>query len=615
MAREFKIKNFDKGLVNTIEDISIAENAASSSLNWITLGDTIELSGGYTVIGTEDASAGKVTGLKVLTQADGALQPWKTYGQKLEYYTTDWNESGTDLLGSDADGEDVAITGYTSLAGYQGWVSSPNSDLFKIMLANPDDSIAMYEDGINFRGYIHAEGGGLYLWNDLASSTNLRRSHLDPQDDAVYTDVTNEVLGAAGAQTYTGTLAAVTGTRTCFAVSIDDSGAQTVTDDRNGALSGDGTGTINYATGAYSVTFDANAGGQVQADYTWEDSKVDSLADFRFSDPRVALEGFFLNQPSGGDLQSVAFYQSDAYCLHETATWLAEVSSSDDAASNLIFRVNTGVENWRGAVADGDGIYFVDTSNPSEPRLKLLTLQRGGSERVEPLVVSFNVDLSGFDFDETATFRWGDYILWAVKTDGSAFNNRLFTFNKQWKSIDVLDYRVSVLDDYDGALWAGDSLSNNVYQLFTGFSAGDSLITNYWEGKLSQLEIDELKKFKRLTVKGQIGSDQNIKVSISYDDADFVEIGTILGTGSYVDEAASFVVGGPQVGENVIGGGGSGITAYDYVREFRVRSPKFDEAKIRIEAQDIGYASVTEINYQDIKTYGQKNVRRYRQTS
>ena len=45
MARKFNIKNFDQGVINRIEDYSIPENASSNSLNWLTRGDKIELSG------------------------------------------------------------------------------------------------------------------------------------------------------------------------------------------------------------------------------------------------------------------------------------------------------------------------------------------------------------------------------------------------------------------------------------------------------------------------------------------------------------------------------------------------------------------------------------------
>jgi hypothetical protein len=57
-------------------------------------------------------------------------------------------------------------------------------------------------------------------------------------------------------------------------VAIKEAGGETLVDDRNGNLIGDGgsTGTINYATGAYSVTFDHTTTGAVTADYYWEES-------------------------------------------------------------------------------------------------------------------------------------------------------------------------------------------------------------------------------------------------------------------------------------------------------------------------------------------------------
>ena len=194
----------------------------------------------------------------------------------------------------------------------------------------------------------------------------------------------------------------------------------------------------------------------------------------------------------------------------------------------------------------------------------------------------------------------------------------MFAYDKIWKSFDVLDYNPTCFVEYDGALWAGDALSNNVMKLFSTTSANGSIIANYWEGKLTKLEVDELKKFKRLTLRGKIGTSQTIKVSLSFDNAPFVEVGRVVGTGSYVSTSGDGAVGSSMVGSDEVGGGGSGASGYDYIREFhselRNVMTRFDEVKIRIEAIDVGYASVSEINYYDIKTYGQKNLLAYRQT-
>lgn len=613
MVRELSLRSFDKGLITKLEPQSIPEQAASSSLNWLTLGDKIELSGGYTIVGTENTGTGKITGLLVTEKVDGTLLPIRTRGRKIEYYTTDWTESGTNTLPAAADGEDIAITAYTSLAGYQAWISSPNSSLYKMMLANPGSIKDMYNAAKNYKAYITAANNRLLAWHRLNNKNYIYGSYKDLQNTTVYTVVSGEAEGSSGSTVYTGTLADVTGTRTCFNVTISD-GTTTLTDDKNGGFTGAGTGTINYATGAYSVTFDSVTVGPVVSGYTWEDSTAAGLADFTFTSPtRTAAQGFFLPQGTGGDLQNILPYRDDSYCLHQRNCWLLSISSDDLTVLNEEFRQNIGMANWRAAIATGDGIYYIDVSDPSKPSFKLLTLEVNNGE-VVPVTISFNIDLSGYDFSSGVSYIWDDYIIFEGKVTGATNNNRTFAYNKIWKSFDQLDYYATCFSNYDGALWAGDSASNNVQKLFSGVTANGSNINNYWEGKLSKLEVDELKKFKRLTLKGQIGPSQVAKISLAYDGGSFTEVGRIEGTGDYVDRSSSSIIGSTMVGSESIGGGSSGVSAYGYVWEERVNSTKFDEVKIRIEALDVGYLSVTEINYYDIKTYGQKNLKRYRAT-
>lgn len=697
--REFKVRDFDKGLVTSVEDFSIEENAASSSLNWLTMGDKIELSGGYRIVGTEQSGTGKVTGLFVGEKVDGTKLPLRSRGKKVEYYSgSDWTEISTDLLGTDADGEDVSFTQYVSLAGYQVWASSPNSGLYKIMMANPGSAENQYDAAENFKGLIKSQGGRLYLWNRANNRNYIYGSYKDVQNSVVYTAVasdalvgtctmtiaspcvvtktshgltTNDVIrftttgalatgvtagtayyvistgltanafqfsaslggsavntsgsqsgthslysmgefvGASGSTVYSGTLADVTGLRTCLAVSITD-GTQTVSDDRNGAFTGDGTGTINYTTGAYSVTFDSATTAAVSAGYSWEDSTEEGLADFTYSATRTATQGFFLPQPTGGDIRDILFYKNAGYSIHDNAVWLVTIDDDDLAVSNVIHRVNVGMSSVRAAVEAGEGIYFVDDSNPSKPTFSLLSLDSTNAE-VVPSVFSYSLDLSGYDFSEAAAVKWGDFVLFFGKVTGAAANNRLFAYNRLWKSLDILEYYGSCAADNDGELWVGDSATNNVYKAFAGHTANGSLVRNYWEGKLSQVGLDEIKKFKRLTLKGQIGAAQSIQVSISYDGGAFSSLGSVEGTGDYVS-ASSTSVGSTMVGSAEIGGGSSGTEAYDYVREFRVRSGRFDRAKLRFEATGVGYASVSELEYYDVTGYGQKNLKSFRTT-
>ena len=612
MVRELSIRNFDKGIMTTLEAQSLPEQAASRSLNWLTLGDKIELSGGYSVVGTELAGTGKVTGLKVAEKVDGSLLPIRTRGRKIEYYTTDWVESGTDLLPLAASGEDVAITQYTSLAGYQVWISSPNSSLYKMMIANPGSIKDVYDAAKNFKSYIVATNNRLIAWYRVNNKNYLYGSYKDLQNTTVYTNIVAEAVGVSGGTVYAGTLATISGSITCFNVVFTD-GVTTLQDNKNGLITGTGgSGTINYATGVYSVTFTSPTVAAVTTNYSHENSTQKGVADFTFSSPaRTAAQGFFLPQGTGGDLQNVLAYRSEYYCMHQRNCWLLSILSDDLTVTNEEFRQNMGMENWRAAVPTGDGIYYIDASDPSKPRFKLLTTATS-NDQVEPQEISFNIDLSGYDFSNGVGHKWNDYILFQGKTKGSANNNRLFAFNTIWKSFDQLGYYANVFANKDSELWAGDSASNNVLKLFTGTTANGASIVNYWEGKLSKLDLDELKKFRNLTLRGQIGRSQTIKVSLAYDNGSFQEVGRVEGTGSYVSGDSGGIIGSSEVGSSEIGGGGSGISAFNYVRELSIRSGKFDEVKIRIEALDVGYASVSEIKYHDIKAHGQKNLLRYR---
>ena len=71
------------------------------------------------------------------------------------------------------------------------------------------------------------------------------------------------------------------------------SGTETFTDNYDGTLTSNagGTGTINYATGAYDITFNEVTTGAVTSGYQWENATIKGVADFSKSATRVAGEG------------------------------------------------------------------------------------------------------------------------------------------------------------------------------------------------------------------------------------------------------------------------------------------------------------------------------------
>jgi hypothetical protein len=102
-------------------------------------------------------------------------------------------------------------------------------------------------------------------------------------------------------------------------------------------------------------------------------------------------------------------------------------------------------------------------------------------------------------------------------------------------------------------------------------------------------------------------------VYINYDSKGFQLVGTILGSGSYVDISSPQTIGSNLVGGEPVGGGNL-IDVYPYYVELRLKKvPKFRSRTIKIVALGIGYIDIdTQIDL-FIETYEQKMPAQYRQ--
>lgn len=632
--RSVSVKIFKEGTIDSLEARAIPRGAASRSLNWLTMGDHIELRRGFSFMGdtSQQSGTGKVTGLKKCTNAAQVEVLFYTYGQKCKYYdeaTDEFIEVGSDLLGAAADGEDISLEEYVTNAGNQMWLNSPNcAGFFKIMTANPGSAKDHYDSSKNYKGHIKIDTNACFLWGRTSDKTGVYRSYIDELNS---TTVTAEAIGASGSLTYTGTLAAIAAKRTVFAVTFTD-GTETFSDNYDGTLTGSlgGTGTINYTTGAYSITFNSVAAGSVTSTYQWENATNNGIADFTKSATRLAGEGaIFRQDEGGGPVQNIKSYNNVYYCLHTKKAWALTLAIDDTPAdtSNLPYRQNVGIPNLRASVETGEGIYYIDKTSSEDPAVRLLTYDRSGSQQVIPVPLSNNINLNDYEFDQAATFAWGDLRLFSCRRSSSTKNDRTLCYNRVWKSWDVLDYAVSVFDIYNGALLGGDSFSNNVATLFDGLADDDANIANHWEGSLDDMAVEGLKKSKRLRLAGNIGPDQKLKVSLSIDGGAFVEIGgsdeddgaggtthtyAIQGNGAYVSRSSRVSIGPVTLGRGEIGGGGDGLEAYAYDREFSISTGSFDRAMIRFEAIDVGYVSVSEYTHNDLRFKGSKAPRQFR---
>lgn len=623
MIRDFTISNFF-GLNTFIKDKkALRKGYSPDSKNWITYQDHIELRRGYARLHTtEQTGNGKITGLGVGVKYDGVEIPFFSYLRKLKYYNSATEEAveiGSDTLPAGASGEDIWIQPYQALAGSFVYAGSPNSSVYKIPVANPasvvDQSTNNYRWGVFHIGQNRSFAGqrnGTVAGNN--DKTGLYLSYIDKDELSDFTVITDEAYdtGDGTTKTFTHTLDARTGVRTAMYVSVKDN-VETFKDDRNGVLVGDkgGTGTINYATGEASVTFNT-APANLQAitcDYYWEDATSGGLLDYT-----GGLNGqgkSFRQDDGGGNFMSIFNINTIEYCFHLLKTWQFTASLDDTESTNLPFR-NVGIPYPRSAYQVPDGIIFADLSSPNEPKFRKMQVMTGtGIATIEPKSISDALDLSGYNFDYCVAFRWGDYEIFCMqeKKNGVAndYNSVMYIRNTVSGAWDRLDYYASCLAEYGGTLLAGDSISNNVYTLFSGYDDDGELIPNYWTSGDLDLGTDNLKVCKRMVCSGLIQRDQDIKISMSYDDGDFVEVKTIEGDGAYVSTGQKVSIGSTTIGSKVIGGGGSD-EASPFEIDFPLNSDRFINARIKFEATGIGYVAINEITFKDNRNKGTKNL-------
>jgi len=613
---DIEIKNWDKGLITELEAESIPRGSFSNALNWTSKGDSFELRAGSRVLGTQIAGSGRGNGVHTAYKGDGTPVMYRARATKLEYSLDDgttWTEIGTNILVDEL----ITFANYDSPAGNQVWISSPNlGKLIKIVVANPADYTDVYDATKNYAGYLTIADNALWMWGVVNSKNVVFRSHIDAQK---YTLVSAEVVDTAdGGKTYGGTLAFKAGgaKRTCLAVSIsNDTGTtETFTDPTgSGTLTGSlgGTGTINYTTGEWTAVFNSNvASGNITATYDWEDSTDNGIADFTFSSTRVASEGCEFPQTSGGDVKTVLVYNLDKYCIHERNVWKIVSPVDDTDFTNNIFRENIGIESLWGAYASADGIYLVDSKNKSEPRIRIMSYN-DQSDQVLPLSISESLNLSGYYFDRDVILEVGEYLLIFCRSTDSTKNNRCFRYNKTWKLWDLLDYSASCATLYESSVIVGDDQTNNVWLLFSGITDDEAIISNSVELNIDELDTARLKKLKGIRLKGLIQKEQSYKVYASYDNDDYQYIGEISGDQSYVDIGESMTIGTNAIGTLAIGGE-SQIIVYNYDYTLPINSDKFGDIKLKFEAQNIGFISISNIIYKDIRLKENKPPQKYR---
>jgi hypothetical protein len=600
-----EIKAFVHGVHNRFDPEIIKDDAYSDALGWVTKDGSIEISRGREVLGTQGAAGNsivhagyKVNGTKVLFQK---------VGTKVQYYTgSAWADVITGLT-ADAP---ITFANYASLAGTFVYIFSTDG-IYKIVPANPASYTSLYDSTKNFKGLALIDKGRTIMWGIVKDPTGLYGSWIDAQNSTVYTSVAGEVI----ADVATGTLAfkAAGATRTCFAVVITDtSSGEVFTDDFNGALVGSlgNTGTINYTTGAFTITGQSGAG---TASYQWENSNVKGVTDFTKSAPRVASEGFIFRQDIGGDkIQQVLVIDGIYYSLKANSIYSLNIASDDLDATNEVFRTNVGILSRTSGAATSEGIMLIDTANQDTPTMRIITRNELGDNY--DLIEKFqHFKFSDFRYDDAVLYPYGNYVLVSCKTPEADANNRILVCDYLNKTVDIVPFQAKSFTQDGTTLYSGDSLSQSCYKTFNGFDDLGSVLENYVVSKSDNFgESTLLKKQKRLMLRGKISIGQNYDVFAMFDNGSEVLLGNVSSAAGYVDLDNPDTIGGSMVGEDLVGGSSTTL-AYPYLVLLKIKTPKYRVRNLKFVANGFGYVSISNQVDWDIWTFEQKIPAKYRQ--
>ena len=586
----------------------IPETAAQDSDGWISTDGQMELTRGKLLLGTRQTTNGYVKGEGFGVRQDGTQVHFRKVNTKIQYYNTstlDWVDIVTGLT----DSAEYTFAPYQSVAGTFVYATGADG-IYKIHTANPGDYTALYDSTKNFKGKSIIVNSRMIMWDLVGTKTALRGSYIDVQNSAVYTTVTGEATTSLG-----GTLAFKAGDakRTCFGVVITLTGTGEVyTENYNGTLTGSlgGTGTINYTTGVYTLS---NPGVGTAA-YSWEMTNNHGVTDFTFSATRTAGQGFVFYQDEGGDgIQRIEYRDGIYYSFKTTSVYSLSIDSTDLIATNKVFRKNIGLPFWRALVSTSKGIIFMDTSNLDKPQLTILQPNLQG-DNLEPVTLANQFDFSDYTWDACAMETFGENVIFSGRTINSSTNNKLFVYNVRRGSVDILPYRAKTIVQNTGHLYIGDTQSDNIFELLTGFDDDGSTIENYWIGNDKRYGTEALKKVKRVRIKGLITPEQILEVYVSYDNRGYQLVGTILGNGTYVDTGSNVTIGSHGIGTLDIGGG-SGITTVSgnfFLAQLKLSCPKFRKRSIKIVATGIGYVAFNMIDDFKIETFQQRLPSQYR---
>lgn len=376
------------------------------------------------------------------------------------------------------------------------------------------------------------------------------------------------------------------------------------------------TGTINYITGAVSITTSpaATNGAPVVMNYQYENSNIGGVTDFTHAATRIAGEGFQVPQDQGGDpIMNVVIGPDGYYSMKQNSAYLFSIDSTDLNPTNNVYNNEIGIKSFRGSIATNLGIVFMNLANPEKPELTILQRSPLGTNLV-PKILFPQFKFADYLYDDCCIDTYDRYILVTCRTADSAVNNVILLCDIGNKTVDITYYAGRCFAKSNAILYMGSSITQSTYNLYNGFDDDGFPIENFWTSKDENYgDLENLHKVARIRLKGRISREQSYQVYVNYDGSGAQLVGTVVGTGPYVDYSSPQTIGSNIIGTTTIGGGAT-IDVYEYFTEIKLRKvPKFKSRSLTFVFLGYGYCDISQITDSDIEIFEPKIPMRYRE--
>lgn len=200
-------------------------------------------------------------------------------------------------------------------------------------------------------------------------------------------------------------------------------------------------------------------------------SKIKNASDFTFASPRIAGEGDIITAAyGGGNITDVVNFEDSFAIFKKYYIELDKYSTTDSADIPASTPLKQGFGSINHAIKARDDVYFV-TADKQITSLSRVLLKDTVPQTINiGLIIKRLIDT--FDFTSVVGHEYKQRILFACKQSaGDTANNQIIVYNRENKSWEGIWYlNASQFDIFNGNIYAADSTSPNVYQLFTGYN-------------------------------------------------------------------------------------------------------------------------------------------------